>query len=573
MNSHLLDPKLLSGNQLNPKHMQSPIPPDNPQALAVNMHSSVIQSPPCFTSALSSSPLPSMKTMNGEFNHREEDYIGSHYHNFTEQDSKCYQLQDNEFDFLTSALLREQLRVGTALGGVISGRIRDLIECIIEFSENVTYWRDGTINEALTGLRYWKVNTDGTRSLFKEWAELFSKTDYLELSPPEVQDFFNGLPDYQKPEATGIYDRPTQNPYGSRISHRNPAMSHKNGIPLTVDSDWPPPARFLGERKTRGSDREEDTSNDGNHTKQQAVRSPPSYSAPTIRRSVFHHSSGSTAATTTQSATVRQVPAVVLNQPILHPASVVSTYAPMITLNATGIERYPWTQVRQLMWFRKHNKTLADLPAEAFRTTYNPAHTGTPENSNLRLLGRMHVTICELLTYFPLSTTIREVAYRLDGARWTAADIIKYILWTRCITDSRAIKRSKIHRMLDSGRQWAVGRTVTATAELGGLDTASGLSGYGADLIDFPLFHLSDNVFNHPTGQDAGLLAQCIARCRVTEDRNTTMAGAEAYATRHGIRDHYAHLRNSDVRIEDHTALGRVGETATTWFRAAGLRL
>jgi hypothetical protein len=573
MNSHLLDEKLLSGNQLNPKYMQSSIPSNNPQALAASMHSSVYPSPPYSTSALSSGPLPSMKAMNGELNRREEDYIGSDYHSLTEHNSKCYQLQDNEFEFLTNALLREQLRVGTALGGVISGRIRDLIECIIEFSENVTYWRYGTINEALTGLRYWEVNIDGTRSLFREWAELFFKTDYLERSPPEVQDFFNGLSDYQKREAAGLNDRRTQNSYGSQISHRNLVVSHKNDNALTVDSNSPPPAQFLGERKTSESDGEEDTPIDGNLTKRQAVIPPPSYSPTTIHRSIPRQSSDPTAASTTQSATVHGVPAGVINRPILHPASVIPTYAPIVTLNSAGIERYPWTQVRQLMWLRKHHKTPADLPAEAFRTTYNPAHTGTPENSNPRLLGRIHVTSCELLTYFPLSTTIREVAYRLAEARWTASDIIKYILWARCITDSEAIKRSKVHRMLDSGKKWAIGRTVTATAELGGLDTASGLTGYGADLIDVPLFHLSDNVFHHPTGQDAGLLAQCIARCRATGDRNTTMAGAETYATRHGIRDHYAHMRNSNVRTEDENALGRVGETATTWFRGAGLRL
>ena len=113
-----------------------------------------------------------------------------------------------------------------------------------------------------------------------------------------------------------------------------------------------------------------------------------------------------------------------------------------------------------------------------------------------------------------------------------------------------------------TGKKWAIGKNVQATAELGGIDLASGLTGYGAELIDVPLFFLADNVANHPTGQDAGILTQCIARCRINRDEKIMMHGAEEYAGLHGIRDHYAHLRNVNVRTEDENALVRIGQTS-----------
>lgn len=572
--------------------------------------------------ASSKSSLPSMMTMCGELNHREEDYICSEYHDFTYQDSKCYQREGREFEYLTNA----------------------------------------------------------TRTLFKEWVELLTKTDYLKWSPTEIQDFFNALSEHQKLKAAGLQNLKTCKFYGKL------AVPHQHNPALTVDPSIPSPAGVLGKRKTIGEDGENSILVNQEHMKRQAVArlktrsftsqchveksshsvqnnvfadlvdpqilSPthavplsnglprltpvlvPAFASPpkcrvASARPYFAYAtsqssssqaspSNSPAATATQSTRqeAAQAPAItpvvfsasqqqpfnpiittsqpltlvipittaqvaaqhqetagVPNQPILPAVSLVPVYNPTLTLKSAGIERYPWTQVRQRMWMVKHNKTAADLPAEAFQATYNPAHTGTPENGNLRLLGNMHVTICEVLTYFPLSPTIREISYRLAEAHWEASDIIKYIFWTRNITDNNAIKRSTVHRMLDSGKKWAAGTTVQATAGLGGLDLASGLTSHGADLIDLPLYSLADNVVNHPSGQDAGILTQCIARCRATANQDITMKDAETYARSHAIRDHYDHLRNISVRTEDEDALARVGRTSSTWFRSAGLRL
>jgi hypothetical protein len=577
-------------------------------------------------SASSKALLPGMTTLYDRLNRCEEDYVGSEYHDFTYQDSEWYQRAGSEFEYLTNAMLIEHLRIGSALEGVISGRIRKLIEVVLDFSENITRWRYGTPYEALSGLRYWEMNADGSRSLFKEWVELLTKTKYLKWTPPEVQGFFNALSDRQKRKAAGLSNLRNRKFYG-RL-----AIPNQHNSPLTINPSIPSPPRSSRKRKDISDNREDGIDLNKERIKRQAGTRlktrffagvyPTEKSQQSVQPNVFTNLIdpeilASTSTGSLSSASFRQtsvsVPAfafqpqsiiptipisqppnlgvptpmaqvatqhqgnqgtaVVFSQPILPAASPVPVYAPTLTLKSAGIERYPWTQVRQQMWMRKNSKTVADLPAEAFRATYNPAHTGTPENANPRLLGHMHVTICEVLTYFPLSPTIREIAYRLAQAHWEASDIIKYIFWTRNITDNMAIKRSTVHRMLASGKKWANGKTVQATAELDGLDLASGLTGFGAELIDVPLFFLADNVANHPTGQDAGILTQCIARCRNTADQNIMMADAETYARLHGISDHYAHMRNGNVMTEDEEALGRVGQISTAWFRAASLRL
>jgi len=71
------------------------------------------------------------------------------------------------------------------------------------------------------------------------------------------------------------------------------------------------------------------------------------------------------------------------------------TYGPTRKLNGAGKQLYPWNLARQQMWLAKHPG--AQLPVEATISTYNPAHLGTPECVDVRLLLNTPVTAIEII--------------------------------------------------------------------------------------------------------------------------------------------------------------------------------
>lgn len=581
------------------------------------------------------SPLPEMKEKGKEFEHPYDNYDGPLYHDITPRESRRYQFWDS--DILTNALLGEHLR------GCWSGRQYDLINEIMDFSENVSRWSYGTEYEALTGLRYWKVNPEGSRSLFKEWVELFMKTNYLALAPLEVQEAFNSLPEDQKREAANLHNPEL------KISVGKAAVSKHHDSPYFL-----PVPQVLGKRKRALDAGDDDVGADRDHVKRQAVAAPGEspeatpmrhkMSAATPRTNAPRRSARQAARQTPHIAAHPAVPAIVAQPvptPILiapqgpavlqvphavHPlpavpitqnavqgvkgvpppahngvpgnaprgmpaqaqapeitqappygpgrpvppaAPAVPVYRPTLRMSSSGVERFPWTQVRQQMWLSKPNNNT--LPPEAVRNTYNPAHTGTPECIEIRNLGPLPVTIIEVLTYFPLHTCWRAVAWRLSEAGWDPSQIVEYIYWARSITDVNAIKRPTIHKQMDRARNWASSQAtpVSITYTMGNIAPVNGLGGYSADLLDFPIFNLGDNVVHHPTFQDAGVLTQAIALARATNDTTTTLQGLATFVATHGIVDQHTHRRNPDVRIEDADALDRCKVTINQYYRAA----
>jgi hypothetical protein len=527
--------------------------------------------------ASSKSLLPSMTTVCSELKHREEDYKYSESHDFLYQDS--------ESEDLIKAILAEPRGIGSASEGVISGYDRPAVPH--QHSPSLTVNPSPPSSTQALGKRKTisgdeEDNNSVSQERIRRQAveplntRLFPDLRYMEKSSCSVQkDMFADLVDPQILELTSAGSLPNALPHLTPISLPGFASAPKSIVASAPSYDFYATSESESEFEFESSSGQASISTSPAATITQSTQQGAAQ-APAVIPVAFSASQQppfipiitpqqplppAVPTTTAHVAAQHQGTAGVSNQPIF-PA-----------IKSAGIQRYPWTQVRRLMWMAKQNKTAADLPDEAFLEKYNLAHTGTPENGNLRLLGRIHVTICEVLTYFPLSPTIREIAYRLAEANWKASDIIKYVFWTRNITDNNAIKRSTVHKMLDEGKKWAAGTTVQATAELGSLDLASGLTGWGADLIDFPLFSLADNVVNHPSGQDAGVLTRCIKLCRATANQQITMEGAETYAISHGICDDYALVRNSNVRTEDKAALGRVRQTSSTWFRSAGLQL
>jgi hypothetical protein len=251
-------------------------------------------------------------------------------------------------------------------------------------------------------------------------------------------------------------------------------------------------------------------------------------------------------------------------------------YQPTVRDGSAGTCHYGWTDVRKTAYRAKHMLGSNDpLPAAAYSTNYNPAHTGTPESTDYRLLGACHITMAEILAYLPLSLAINEVGNRCDASGYFPSEIIEYIYWTRQITDIEAIKRPSLAKQIKKAKDWAAARVrsnngPTATFALGNLDHANCLNGALANdlLSEIPIASLGDNVVHHPTGRWAGVLTQAIARCIWTNDRTTTLSQFDWYCQTHGIIDHNANLRSPNVRVEDANTRNHFKDQCKTYFRA-----
>jgi len=143
----------------------------------------------------------------------------------------------------------------------------------------------------------------------------------------------------------------------------------------------------------------------------------------------------------------------------------------------------------------------------------------TPVNINITLLKDIEVTIVELLSYFPNIYIWRKAADRFVRAGLTAADIMNFINWSRCLEGDAVVQSRNVQDQIwyvnDGGGSRKKIRIVREQKDNEAISyTTEGWVHTEWELTDYPLFGLTHGLKHVPEGPDAGPLTAMIKWCR-----------------------------------------------------------
>ncbi|KAF2788978.1 hypothetical protein K505DRAFT_254307 [Melanomma pulvis-pyrius CBS 109.77] len=186
------------------------------------------------------------------------------------------------------------------------------------------------------------------------------------------------------------------------------------------------------------------------------------------------------------------------------------------------------------------------LPEAAYSVYRNPLMSRcTPDCVDIRLLGNVHITAEEILSFFPLHTLWREIMVRLSINSWSAAQIVEFIYYSRQLKDDNCIQRTTVQHQKQTAMRWRAesGRINNPIPyALGGIDTARGSHISNRELIDYYIVDLANGgedaltkCYRFPLGEGEGALTRAIRHALLHNHNWIRLSQVEQYVQDFGL--------------------------------------
>ncbi|PSN70803.1 hypothetical protein BS50DRAFT_584387 [Corynespora cassiicola Philippines] len=411
--------------------------------------------------------------------------------------------------------------------------VLNLLNTILIFSRR--FWYQAMADEPGSGLRYWAIRSTGGYDLFKEWLELFRlEPRYLQHAPLSVKlvgQTFSGDPD-TLPSMKIMMDVVDQ--AVANVLSSNPTAV-ATGTPEEVGVRQGPRAVAPPSRKRQLTNCEEDNSNDINENLVS------DYDAD------CEAELGLSTCTTESSAV--ETPETPPNEETSSPevAQAVQDFR-----QKRGKILYSWPLGRHKVFREILHRRNEDLPDMVYwGRSCELESRCTPCNVDITLAGSHPMSAEEILTYFPLHTSWREVLLRLIKS-WTAVEIVRFIVYVYDLKDRDTLDRSRLQHAMSRAKNWFSSNLeyYQPISSMKWIAKSNGNVGYDRELTDYFLFDMADFVKVHPTGRGAQVLTKAIQHARQNNNQSIRLSQLEAYVAEHKLADLVEPLGDTELADE-----------------------